>query len=82
MQTMVEIEFPHWPPRRLGRVAVEHAGEVALAYGRVPGDAPVDRLVVNMLRHEFTSYDADPTRENHRAVCGHGGAVSVAAGRV
>jgi hypothetical protein len=66
---MVEIEFPDWPRRRLERVAVEHAVEVALAYDRVPGDAPADRLVVNLLRHEFTSCDAAPARENHRAAC-------------
>lgn len=66
---MTETEFPDWPRRRLERVAVEHAAKVALTYDRVPGDAPAGRLVVNMLRHEFTSYDADPTPENHRAVC-------------
>ncbi len=43
--------------------------DVALACDRLPGDAPVDRLVVNMLRHEFTSYDADPTQDAHQMVC-------------
>lgn len=66
---MVEIEFPDWSRRKLERTAVEHGIDVALAYGREHGDAPTDRLVVNMLRHEFTGYDTDPSQENHRAVC-------------
>jgi hypothetical protein len=69
MRVMVEIDLPDWRRRKLERIAVDHAIEVALAYDRLPGDAPVDRLVVNMLRHEFTSYDADPTQEAHRVVC-------------
>lgn len=66
---MVEIKFPDWRRRTLERVAVDHAIEVSLACDRLPGDVPVDQLVVNMLRHEFTSYDAGPAQEAHRAVC-------------
>lgn len=62
MSDVVEITFAGWPRRKLERVAVAHAVDVALAYDRPPGDAPVERLVVNMARHGFTSYDADPTR--------------------
>lgn len=43
---------------------------VALHHGREPGDGgPVDRLVVNMLRHKYTNYDANPSQENHRIAC-------------
>jgi hypothetical protein len=63
----LEIDLPRWPRRKPERVAVEHSIDVALSRDQMPGDAPVDRLVVNMLRHEFTNYDADPTREAHRA---------------
>jgi hypothetical protein len=66
---MVEIALPDWPGRKLERVGIADAMEVALAYDRLPGDGPVDRLVVNMLRHEFTAYDTDPTQQAHRPVC-------------
>lgn len=64
----IEIAFPHWPRRKLERVAQGHAVDVALSRAAVAGDAPVERLVVNMLRHEFTSYDDGPTQEAHRVV--------------
>lgn len=67
---IVDVEFPDWRRSKLERLAGEHAVDVALHSGRgVGGDAPVDRLVVNMLRHEFTSYDANPSQENHRLAC-------------
>jgi hypothetical protein len=65
----LKVAFPDWPRWKLERVAVDHCVEVALTRDRLPGDAPVERLVVNMLRHEFTSYDAAPTQDRHRVVC-------------
>lgn len=62
------IAFPDWPQQRLERVAEQHASEIAAAYGR-DSEAPVDRLVVNLLRHEFTAYDQAPTQEAHRIAC-------------
>jgi hypothetical protein len=65
----IEMAFPGWPREKLERVVESHAVDVALLRGCVPGDAPMERLVVNMLRHEFTSYDDGPTQEAHRVVC-------------
>lgn len=71
MSTMGELTvcFPAWSREVLGRHAISHADDVALERGHVPGDGPVDRLVVNMLRHEFTSYDSAQTVSMHRAAC-------------
>jgi hypothetical protein len=33
------------------------------------GNVPVDRLVVNMLRHEHTAYDDNQNQDAHRAAC-------------
>jgi hypothetical protein len=65
----IEMAFPDWPRRKLKRVAEDHAADAALSRGHTPGDAPVERLVVNMLRHEFTSYDSSQSQEAHRVVC-------------
>jgi hypothetical protein len=65
----IEMAFPDWPRRKLKRAAENHAADAALSRGHTPGDAPVERLVVNMLRHEFTSYDRSQSQEAHRAVC-------------
>jgi hypothetical protein len=64
----LEVAFPSWSRWELERIAVDHAVEGALTCDWLTGDAPVERLVVNMLRHEFTSYDAAPTRHRHRVV--------------
>ena len=71
MSTMGELTvcFPSWSREVLERRAIAHADDVALERGHVPGDVPVDRLVVNMLRHEFTSYDAAQTVLMHRVAC-------------
>jgi hypothetical protein len=63
------VSFPFWSRKTLERHAISHADDVALERGHVPSDGPVDRLVVNMLRHEFTSYDATQTMAAHRAAC-------------
>lgn len=65
----LEIDFPGWTRAKLERVAAEHAIEVALSRDGMPSQAQDDRLVVNMLRHEFTNYDNDPNQEAHRRVC-------------
>lgn len=63
------VSFPCWPRETLERHSISHADDVALERGLTPGDGPVDRLVVNMLRHEFTRYDATQTVAAHRAAC-------------
>jgi hypothetical protein len=63
----LRVSFPSWSRRKLEREAVAHADDVALERGVMPGDAPVDRLVVTMLRDEFTSFDATQTARVHRA---------------
>jgi len=57
----LRVSSPSWPRETLERRAIAHVDDVALTRGYVPGDGPTDRLVVNMLRHEFTSYDATQT---------------------
>lgn len=71
MSTMGELTvcFPAWSREVLERRAISHAEDVALERGHLPGDGPVDRLVVNMLRHEFTNYDSAQTVSMHRAAC-------------
>ena len=63
------VSLPGWDRRRLERTAVEHTIELAMARGQGIGDAPAEQLVVNMLRHEYTSYDDSPTQAAHRAAC-------------
>ncbi|MDH2904575.1 MAG: hypothetical protein PXZ08_11605 [Actinomycetota bacterium] len=62
-------QFPEWTRERLEQVATNHAIKIAIERGYEIGDAPVDRLVVNMLRHEFSDYDADPTAPRHAMAC-------------
>ena len=62
--------FPRWSRARLERVAREHAAAVAMAYGDFADvTAPSERLVVNMLRHEFTDYDDDQSARRHQQAC-------------
>jgi hypothetical protein len=66
----MKTRFPDWPRERLEKTAIRHACDVALHYARAEvSDAPVDQLVVNMLRHEFTSYDESQTLESHGLAC-------------
>jgi hypothetical protein len=65
----LKTNFPNWYREKLERVAIDHDLERSLWTGFVPGDSPMDRLVVNMLRHEFTNYDENQTQEMHREAC-------------
>jgi hypothetical protein len=50
--------------------ALRHAIELDLAYDRPLRDHhDLDRLVVNMLRHEYSNYDNDQSQNAHRVVC-------------
>lgn len=69
MGELRRVKFPDWDRRRLERAAVDHTIDLAMARGQVTADFPVGQLVVNMLRHEFTSYDERPTQAAHRAAC-------------
>jgi hypothetical protein len=65
----VRVDLPDWSRKQLEDTALAHGGELALLYGREPGEASIERLVVNMLRHEFTDYDVDPSLEAKRRSC-------------
>jgi hypothetical protein len=53
----MKIFFPDWSRVQLERTALKHASAISLAYDRDFDPSQTDRLVVNMLRHEFTDYD-------------------------
>jgi len=66
----VRIGLPDWSRQKLEETALAHAWELALEFGHDPSEACIERLVVNMLRHEFTDYDADQGQEAKRRICG------------
>ncbi|GHD34843.1 hypothetical protein [Nocardiopsis kunsanensis] len=67
---MVTTFFPAKPtPARLERLAREHAQLLDLEYGGDSSRTPLDRLVVNYLRHVCTDYDLDQSSHRHRAAC-------------
>jgi len=67
---MIATRFPRWSRDGLEKAARRHRPEVDFAYGHEPSDIDnVDRLVVNMLRHGFSDYDQDQSRDAHRFVC-------------
>lgn len=60
----LQTRFPeNWSRSRLKREAVDHTASLS-DDGYVPADT--DRLVVNMLRHEYTNYDDHQTAARHR----------------
>jgi hypothetical protein len=61
--------FPNCSRPHLERTALDHAIELAVASGRGVETSATDRLVVNMLRHEFTDYDDDPSVANFSSAC-------------
>lgn len=61
---------PDWDRSRLEDRAIAHAEELSWergGYGWRGGD--VDRIVVNMLRHEFTDYDETQSGQTPTAAC-------------
>lgn len=67
---MIRTFFPlALSPTRLEQLAREHAWQLDLEYGRSGSQAPIDRLVVNYLRHECTDYDLEQSAPRHRAAC-------------
>jgi hypothetical protein len=65
----VKTWFPDWSRRRLERTALAHAIDVSLAYDRDFDPSLTDRLVVSMLRHEFTDYDDDQRVGSFESAC-------------
>jgi hypothetical protein len=66
---MTRTQLPEWSRTRLESQALG-AVYLDLAHERsVRESANVDRLVVNMLRHEFSDYDADQSQDAHEFVC-------------
>ena len=66
----METFFPDWHRSRLESVAARHADEISFERGGMGCECgDIDRLVVNLLRHEFTSYDDDQSAQAHRAAC-------------
>src|SRR5690554_4825541 len=67
---MIKTWFPDAGPEQLIRMAERHVHALECARGDFGlSDAPVERLVVNYLRHQHTDYDTDQTQERHRAAC-------------
>jgi hypothetical protein len=67
---MIRTDFPDLSRKRLVRLARDHALDLALDRGYDdPENAGDDRLVVNLLRHEFTDYDIDQSADRHREAC-------------
>jgi hypothetical protein len=65
----IETFFPNWQGSKLEKIAVQRAIEVNSYYDRDPDCSKTDRLVVNMLRHEFTDYDCDQSTSRFIAAC-------------
>ncbi|MEA2591244.1 MAG: hypothetical protein QOD62_1075 [Actinomycetota bacterium] len=66
----MKIFLPDWNRERLERTARRHADALSIERGGPGCDSDdTDRLVVNLLRHEFTTYDWDPTEEMKREAC-------------
>ncbi|MFD0353002.1 hypothetical protein ACFVHW_04520 [Streptomyces sp. NPDC127110] len=64
--------FPRRMARtRLEKLAQKHASELNSFFEREPAfhGVPVERLVVNLLRHEYTDYDEEQTPDRHREAC-------------
>lgn len=66
---MIRAELPNLSRRRLIRAARDHALDLAVQYERDTPSGDDHRLVVNMLRHEYTDYDADQCASRHRGAC-------------
>jgi hypothetical protein len=66
----MEIKLPDWRKDRLEQAAVKHLTGTPSAYGNRSFDISMDRLVVNMLRHEFTSYAHTRSTFAHVRACG------------
>jgi hypothetical protein len=67
---MIETWFPRWSQAILETTAQRHAIDLDMEYGRSSSEAgDIDRLVVNMLRHELTRYNEDQSQETHRLIC-------------
>jgi hypothetical protein len=66
----VRTRFPLWPRSRLETMARDRAEMLDLVHDRGFREyVDTDRLVVNMLRHEFSDYDDDQSQAAHRVVC-------------
>lgn len=67
-ERMIKTWFPDVSPEQLVRMAKRHVYALECDRGDFGlSDAPVERLVVNYLRHQCTDYDTDQTQERHRA---------------
>jgi len=65
----IDTRLPSWSRERLEMTAAAHASVIVAERGW-DGPAPaVETLTVNMLRHEFTSYDEDQSDRSHAAAC-------------
>ena len=65
----MRTHLPDLSRAQLERRALEHAIGMSVACGRPFEASNSDRLVVNMLRHEFTDYDDDQSALAHKAAC-------------
>ena len=65
----MKTRFPSWSRSHLEKVALKHAFDVSFDTGRDFDPTLSDRLVVNMLRHEFSDYDDNQSATNFSAAC-------------
>lgn len=66
---MIATWFPNWTVNKLTKTAIAHAVDLAIERGHDPSCAPDARLVVNMLRHEYTDYDINQSAQRHAEAC-------------
>ncbi len=66
---MIATRFPGWTPDKLTKTAIAHAADLAVAFDHELSCTPDARLVVNMLRHEYTDYDVDQCGGRHAEAC-------------
>lgn len=66
---MIATWFPDWTVNKLTKTAIAHAADLSLAFDHEVSCTPDARLVVNMLRHEYTDYDDDQCAARHSEAC-------------
>ena len=65
----IRTSFPHRQRSLLEKLAIQSAIEVNSSYRHKPDCSKIDRLIVNMLRHEFTDYDQDRSLSRFIEAC-------------
>ena len=69
MSDAIHTRLASWRRERLEKTAAAPASVIAVGRGRQDVAAAVEKLVVNVLCHEFISYDEDQSDRSHAAAC-------------